>query len=266
MQVIIKPLPNKRWHDKEGKDAFARPNSTEVLIDAEKGVYATGLTDEEAEEYGKKLGLNLSNTVSYTEGHPYWASVPAKLALPLSTLIFNTEKPHDFVKVKNYKAHKLVANSFKEWEDGNWPEATHYIFDEEEETSAKASKVQNRNKAVKAIMGMSLDEKVNMVRLLSTKSVSGRSQDFIDVELDAVINTDDGLRDFILYYQMDKAEMNIRAKVTEALSKNILTKEGNAVLYMGEKLGYDFDDTVKYFLDPNNQNIKLVIFDKITTN
>ena len=48
MLVEVRPLPEKKWHGKKGKDSFAQPKTIEVLYDEKLGAYATGLTEEEA--------------------------------------------------------------------------------------------------------------------------------------------------------------------------------------------------------------------------
>lgn len=264
MQVIIKPIPEQsKWHGKTGKDSFARPHGLEVLLDSATGKYATGLTEEETIEYQIKTGLDLSNTYKHGEPHPYWSTTSAKIKLPSHSLILNTEKDTDFIKIKNLKASKFVANSFKEWEDGLYPEATHIIYDEVEDVEMKATKVQRKNKAILWLAKQSLDYKTNIVRLLSEKSVAGRSQDFIDVEVDALLNNNETLEEIITLISMDKAEFTVRATIQEGINRRVLTMEGNAIFYMGEKLGFDMDDTVKYFLDPNNQQLKVVVMQKI---
>lgn len=261
MQIIIKPLPSEKWHGKNGKESFSRPASLEVLYDSETGRYATGLTEEERAKYEKITGLDLSDNFNPTEPHPFWGSNAAKIKLPNHTMILDDTRPLDFIKIKNLKASKYVANSVKEHEEGLWPDATHVIFDEQEEVQLVASKLQRKNKARAATLTMSLDEKTNLVRLLSDKTINGRSQDFIDVELDNIIENQ--IDDFAKFYKMDKTEVTTRAKIMEALSKNILTKEGSSIFYMGDKLGHDFEQVVAYFTDPDNQMIKVAILEKL---
>lgn len=264
MQVVVKPVDSKKWHGKNGKDSFARPQTIEALFDSATGGYATGLTPELEEEYSKKLGVPLDNRFDYTQPHPTWSSKAFMIKLPNHAMVFNTTIAVDFVKVQILKASKFVANSLKEWEEGMFPEATHVIYDEAEETTNKATKVQQRNKCIVAISKMSQEEKVNMVKLLSDKSVRGRSAEFIDVELDKLMDEQDKRTEFIRYYGMDKAEMTLRAHIQEALDRNILVKEGLEIKYMGEPVGSDVDDLVKYFQDPNHQTVKIALMEKLT--
>jgi hypothetical protein len=169
----------------------------------------------------------------------------------------------DFIKIRVLKASKYVANSLKEFEDSKWPEATHYIQDEEEEAEGKAAKVQRKARLISATMDMTLDEKTNIVRLLSTKTVSGKSANFIDVELYALLDDEKNWDDYVKFVKMDKGEVTLRAKIKEALAKNILTKDGLGIYFMGDVIAADFEAAVRYFQDPNNQTIKLHILQKL---
>lgn len=263
MLVEVRPIEGKKWHGKTGKDSFTQPKSIEVLLDTATGKYATGLTEEEAKKYGGILGVDLSDTFNPEEPHPFWGSQSARIKLPNQTMIFDTSKPSDYVKVKNLKASKFVANSIKELNEGIFPEAEFVIFDEQEEIEIKASKIQKRNKCVKVLSSLTVDQKVDIVQILSKKSVRNRSQDFIDVEIDAIINEQPD--EFLKYVNMDKTETYIRAAILEGINKNALQKEGNAIFYMGDKIANDYEECVKLFLDPQNSKLKVSLLEKIKT-
>lgn len=261
MLVEVRPLNIKKWHGKEGKESFTQPKTIEALYDRKTGRYATGLTEEEAEKYSKLLGVDLSDIFNPSVPHSYWGTKAASIPLENNTILFNTEKPVDFVKVKVLKASKFVANSMKEYEQGLFPEATHVIYDESEEISLRASKVQLKNKAIKLADKMSSDEKINIIQILSEKSLKGRSNDFIDVEIDRLIT--DKTDDFIKYAKMDKQEVFSRAIILEAIYKNILTKEGAAIVYMNEEIGSDFEAAVDWFTTTTNSKLKVAILEKL---
>ena len=261
--VEVRPIDSVKWHGKQGKESFGQPNTIEVLYDSKTGRYATGLTPEEAEELGKLTGQDLSDAFDPLKPHPYWSSMAARIKLPNNTRIFDTSNPMDRIKVANLKASKYVANSYAEWQSGKFPEATHVIFSEEEEMMVKASKVSRKRAATKLAMEMSKDEKINVVMIIKGKSFRGRSENFVDVAIDEIMEVPEHLDLFLTYAQMDKAEVYIRAAVLESLHRNILTKEGAAVYYMGDKIGNDIEDAVNYFKDPNNQALKAAILEKL---
>lgn len=263
MKVEVRPLEVKKWHGKKGKESFTQPKTIEALFDRNTGRYATGLSEEEAEKYGKLLGADLSDVFNPNEPHPFWGTKAAEVKLENSTMLFDTAKALDFVKVKVMKASKFVANSMKEYEQGLYPSATHVIFDEEEEVASKASKISLRNKAIQLSLKMSKDEKINILQILLDRSMRGRSDDFINVQTDSVI--EDRAEDFIKYATMDKQEVYVRAAILEGIHRGILNKEGLSIFYMGEVLGVDFDSTVNWFKDPNNQKMKVSILEKLSS-
>jgi hypothetical protein len=263
-EVQIRPLPHKTWHNKEGKESFRQPVTIEVLYDSNKGGYATGLTDEEAERYGKLLGVDLSANFNPEKPHPYWSTKGASIKLPNNTLILNDEIPRDFVKIKNLKASKFVANTFEAWEAGLYPNATHYIYDEETEVIEKATKVQARDKAIAIKHKMSNEDKISIIMILSRKMVRGRSSSFLDVEIDELLKDHKNVLEFLRYTSMDREEVYTNSLVLECIHKNILTKEGGSIYYMGELIAYDIDEAIKWFLDPNNSKLKGSILGKLT--
>lgn len=263
MLVEVRPLPVKKWHGKKDKESFAQPKIIEVLFNKETGAYNTGLTKEEAEKYGKILGVDLSDTFSYTEPHPYWGTRPAWIELPNHTIVFDTRKPMDFVKVKNIKASNKVANNMKDWEEGKYPNATHVIYDEAEEIANRSAKIELEQQANQILYKMSQEDKISMVQILSdkNKSVRGMSPDFINVEMDDIIKNK--TQDFIRTAKMGREEVNIRAKILEMVAKNILTKEGGAYYYMSDMIGVDYESTVAWFRDPQNSKMKVLILEKL---
>lgn len=259
--VQVKPIEKVKWHGKTGEDDFTRPKKGQIAMDRDTGRWKTGLTEEEIIEYGKKLNLNLSDAYDPEDTDSFWVSSQGALVLNNSTMIFDTSKPRDYVKVANLKASERVANSLKEYEEGKFPFATHVIFDEESETAIKATKIQLNQRAFAIVMKMSLDEKCDVVQILANKNIRGRSANFADVEIQALIDKDPA--EFIRCATLDKGNITIHALILEALDKNILTREGSAIMYMGNVLAMNEEDAITYFEEPNNQNLKTTMLSKV---
>jgi hypothetical protein len=263
MLVEVRPLPLKKWHEKSGKEDFTRPKVIEALYDEQTQKYSTGLTEEDKVRLGKLTGFDLSDNFNHEQPHPFWNTAAAMIKLPNSTTIFDTSKPLDEIKVKILKASKFVANSMKEWEEGLWPDAHHVIFDEQEEVEIKAKKVELKNKATSLSLKMSKDEKINIIQILSDKSARGMSDDFVNVEIDKIVT--EKPVEFVKYAEMDNAMVYIRAAVLEAIHRNILTKDGSAIYYMGDQVGFDIESTIEYFSDVKNQKLKAIILEKLNS-
>jgi len=262
MKVEVRVIDVKKWHGKKGQENFSQPLVLEALYDIETGGYATGLTEDERKKYEKLTGYDLSDKYDPQKPHPFWNSQAARIKLPHRTTIFDTDKPLDFIKVKVLKASKYVANSMKEYEEGLYPEATHVIFDEAEEVLIKAKKIERKNEASALLEKMTLDEKVNIVQILGNKSLRGQSQNFVTVAMDEILENQ--IDEFLNLAKADKEQTYMRAVILEAIYKGTLTKEGNAILYMGDRVGNDVFDAVEYFLDPQNQIMKTKLLEKLT--
>ena len=269
MKVQIRPIPTKRWHGKTGNESFTRPKVIQALVDPDSMTYATGLTEKEEKELGEKLKIDLSKQFIIDKPHPFWDSKMGEVPLENRTMFFDTENPIEFIKIKICKNSKFVANSMKEWEDGMFPEATHVIFDESEEVEEKASRIEIKKKAVIETAKLSKGKKVELIMVLSAdgsdylraKNLKGKSDNFVEVELDKLIEGKSA--DVLRYLKMDKEELSTNALVLEALQKNVFEKVGHKIMYHESVLGQDIYDVVKYLNSPENQEFKLRVLAQV---
>lgn len=261
--VEVRPLPTEKWHKKTGKESFSQPKGSQVLYDPRIGKYATGLTEQEAQEWGKELGMDLSDRFNPNEEHPTWSSKAFNIRLENNTMFFDTTKLIDRIKIKNMKANKFVANSIKEWKDGKWGDATHVIYDEADEADDKATKIEKRKKALRLADKMTLSEKAAMVLILEGEFIKNKTPNHIEVALDEAI--ENKLDEFLTYASLDAKDLALRGQVEEAIHRQFLTKEIEAVYYMGERIGYDVDDAVEWFKNPDNQKLKVAILSKLNS-
>lgn len=264
MKVEVKPIEKQDWTGATRKDqSIKRPITIEALVDIDTGTYRTGLDEEDQEKYSKMIGLDLSNKLKYENGniaeHPFYHSKVGRIKLENHTMIFNTENPIDYVKVALLKTCPFVANSLAEVD--NTPEATHYIHSEEEEVAVRANKIAMRDNCIIEKSKLSAAEKAAVVSILSTKTIKDRSAEFIDVELSEII--DKKPEEFLKTITIDKKELNARATILDALRRNVLTKEGVSICYMGDVIAEDYEAAVKWFLNSQNQKVKVSILEKL---
>lgn len=276
MKVEIKPLDIKKWHGKKGKESFQRPIKLHALVDADTNQYATGLDyvnktfkhpDKEgemmteAEYYGHILGQDLSPIFNLEKPHPFWDGTTPVIKLENNTTILKTEKPLDYIKYKIAKASRFIANSYKEWEEGLFPDATHYIFDEKEEAEVKASKVSLKNNAIIEASKLSLGRKIQIVMVLSEKNLKNQSENFVLVELDKLIEAKP--QEVLRLIRLDEEDLTLHAMVLEALQKNILRKVGHKIMYFDSVLGEEPVDVVEYLKANENQDFKLKLMSQL---
>jgi len=262
VKVEIRPIESKRWHNKTGQESFTRPKKIQALVDATTMRYATGLSEADIKELAKKgVNYDLSPHYNSEAPHPFWDSGMAIIKLENNTMFFDNDNPLDYIKVRVMKASKYVANSMAEYDLGMWPEATHVIFDEAEQASVMASKVEQKNTAIIEASKLSLDRKVQLILVLGGKNMKNQSADFVAVELDKIITKDAG--EFLRYLNMDKKQTASHALVLEALQKSVLRREGQRIFHMDSPLGIDEIEVAEYLSKEENQDIKLLILSKI---
>lgn len=260
--VELRPIDFKKWHGKTGKDSFAQEHSSQILYNPKTGKYDTGLTEEEMTKYGSMMGVNLDDVFNPNQPHPYWSTKVAQLRFPNKTLILDITKPLDYIKVKNYKVSPYVANSEKEYQEGLWPNATHILYDESEHIEMEAHKLNKKKEAYKIADKLTKEQKVALIQIILDISVRKQSNEYIDVKLGEIIEGE-FINDFLKYSKADKNFVYVKGMVVEALYKNILTKEGSGIYYMSDILGHNVDDVTEYFLNPQNQEIKARILEKL---
>lgn len=262
IKVEVRPIEHKKWHDKTGQESFTRPKKIQALLDSNTMKYATGLTEEDIKALRKKgVNYDLSDNYDSENLHPFWDSSMAVIKLENNTMFFDLDNDLEFIKVKVMKASKFVANSMAEYENGTWPDATHVIFDEAEQAQVLASKVETRNTAIIEASKLSPDRKVELILVMGGRNMKNQSADFVAVELDKVLNKNP--EEFLRNLKMDKKQIAAHALVLEALQKGILRKEGQRIFHMDSPLGIDEIEVAEYLAKEENQDIRLLVLQKI---
>lgn len=260
--VEVRPIEKPKWHGKKGKDSFKRPWGLEALVDPNTGKYSTGLSEEDRKRLEAKTGYNLSDDYMPGQPHEFWSSKAAQVKLKNQTNVFNTANPLEEIKVKIMKASKYVANSMKEYEEGLYPEALYVIHDESEEIELKAAKSALKTKAIIEVNALSPSRKAEVIQILKKESVRNQSQDYLDVILNEELIPENP-KAVLRVINADKTRTSVHAMVLEAIHKNVLRKDGTAVYYMDDQIGFDLEAAIDYFLDPTNQRFKVEILEKI---
>lgn len=262
MQVEVRPLERERWHGLKGKDVITRPVVIEALLSGTTGKLATGLNAEDRERLEKETGYNLSDDYNPNKPHEFWSSPAAFVKLAHSTNIFDMKNPLNEIKVKMMKASDLVANSQKEYDEGKFPLAQFVIYDEREEVEVKASKAAIKRKVVIEADKLTQTRKADIIQILLGLNVRNQSEDYVNLKLDEAIDKE-GPERVLTLIQRDKTRMSLHATVLEAIHKNVLRKEGAAVYYMDDQLGFDLESAIDNLEDKKNQALKAQILEKL---
>lgn len=258
MRVEVRPIKEKsKWHGKTGKESFARPHTIEALADAKNMQYNTGLSEDDIKEL-VAAGCKYDLSLGFVDGvpHPFWESKTASVKLINSTIFFEPDKNMlDFIKVKLCKASKYVANSQEEYDRGDFPFATHVIFDEAEQVKIKASATALKKKAIIECSKLSRERKIQLIMILAGKDVKQKSDDHIEVALDELI--EESTEQIVEMINMDKEETEVHALVLECLMKTVLVKRGHKIQYNGSTLGGDIMEVVHYLCEDEHNELRM---------
>jgi len=259
--VTIKPLQKEKWHGKKNADSFTQPISLSALYNPKTGKYDTGLSKKDKERLEKETGYDLSDSFDPNKPHPFWDSRAALLTLPNHSIILNPDLPLDYIKIAIAKASKHVANSLTDYENGLYPDATHVIYDENEEVASKAKKVALLKEAYKIANKLNKQSKIALILIISGQTAKRQSDEFIEVALHDII--ENKTEEFLSYANKTKAELTTRAMILDAVNENILQMKKGSIYYMDELLGNTITEAVEYLNDPKNQNLKIIINEKL---
>lgn len=255
--IFLKPIMTEKWHGlhKVGRTRFQDTQDViQVLFDSKSGALATGLDNDTEARLSSSLGVSLANNSANEFWHDF------KIKLKDQTMIFNTDNPIEELQVYVMKASKFIANSQKELDAGKWPNAKYVIYDEQTELEKQASEVQTKAKAIDIFNNLSPEKKLDMLKLYG-KAVENSSNDFVYTKLYEIVENDP--IDFIAQANKSPEEIKIKALIFDLEKIGILRRKGTAYLYNDQQVGFDYDDTVSYLLNPGNQELLVKLKDSL---
>jgi len=260
--VEIRPLPLDKWHGKKGKESFGKPIKTRALVSAETFKYCTGLSEDDIEHL-KSLGCNYDLSDQFVQGvpHPFWDEKISQIELLNYPSIYREASNIDYIKIKVMMASKEVANSIKEYDNGDWPEATHYIHSSQLEEKDLASKATRRLEASTLLGDMDKDRKQEIALLIDKKSYKNKSENALSIVMDTLVNTKTD--EFIRLATKSKEEVTMEALVSEAIISGVLVKKGHTIKWGESTLGTTSSEVITYLNLPENSELKITILAEI---
>ncbi len=276
MIIEVRPIEKEKWHGKKGEESFQRPITIRALYDPAIMGYATGLSYEgvykvddnkdqltEAEYYGKLLKYDLSNTYDPEKSHPFWDGSLGAIKLENKTMLLDISKPLNYVRYKMLLASRYVANSLNDYKNAVTPDATHYIYNKEEELERKAVKANLLKQAFVVASELPRARKIEIINVLENANLKDQSDNFIEVTLTRLIETK--TKEVLRLMKMDKEDLALHSIVLTALQKSVLRKDKGKeeILYFGDPIGTDIYDTIQNLKKEDNQDIKLRIIEAI---
>ena len=168
--------------------------------------------------------------------------------------------PLQELQINVLKASKWVANSQKELDEGKWPNAKYVIYDEKGEIQKEAVQAEVKAKANKLFSELSPAKRLSLLKVFG-KASDNVSDDFSYAKLYEIVEKEP-VR-FIEVASMKPAEINVKALIVDLTNKGILRTKGAAYLYNDQQIGFDYDNTVEYLLNPKNQELLVKLTDDL---
>ena len=255
--VYVKPIIKERWHGlhKQNRAKFQGTSDViQAIYDTSIGRLATGLSAKDEERLSKTLGVDLSPNSS----NEYWSNF--KIKLEDKTQIYDERVPLQELQINVLKASKWVANSQKELDEGKWPNAKYVIYDEKGEIQKEAVQAETKAKANKLFSELSPAKRLSLLKVFG-KASDNVSDDFSYAKLYEIVEKEP-VR-FIEVASMKPAEINVKALIVDLTTKGILRTKGAAYLYNDQQIGFDYDNTVEYLLNPKNQELLVKLTDDL---
>ena len=245
MWVILRPLGKNAW---SGLVRYRNCFDTLAPYFTRSGRIYTGLTEEDAERLGKKLGHNLAPSSEFWVN---WSGI----RVGGKDLYLNTDDPMDELRYLFLKNHKEVASSIFEHKAS----ARYVLINKEEE--AKKANVYNKAKrrAGREFDKLSPEDMRKCLRLYGNNATTMGNEQVENVLYDLV----DGNPQKFLDMWVDNKNREIEYIIESAVSKNVLRKTKNVYRYGSDVIGHSLQDVVDYLSDPKNQDLKLAIMAEI---
>lgn len=256
--IEIRPIAKERFHGLPPSDSIDQGVVIYATVDPVTRRYKIDIPDERLKKLSEITGYDLDTRFKEGVEHPFFDTKLGSVTLPNHTILLDPANPFDELKIGIAKAHNWVAKS-KEAADFD---CTHYMYDEDSDIIAQATRSQKRMKAAGLASKMSVATKVAMIRILSGTNFKGRNNDVIDAKLMHIIENDpDG---FSAYAAKDVAYLTTLALVEECILQGVIVQNGTRFeTESGEVLGFDKESVISYLLDPKNQPLLINYKSKI---
>ena len=188
------------------------------------------------------------------------------LSIPLQELAFSW-----------LRVHPTIASSYQAWERGEYPAETQfYVADEEIENAVLFKKKQLINKAITKFEQMTPEKRKKVARLLGLPVTDDTKEEAVYNLVDNVLKQTEfksgkyqGLNPveiFNRFADMKENLLHIKDLVKQAITHSIYRVKPTGKIYEGEfEVAKDEDDLVKLLSDDDNQDMLLILEQKLKT-
>ena len=210
----------------------------------------TGLTKDDQRRFENELGYD-EDTLSPDSS--FWDTFAIKIGK--KDLILDTDKAEDEMKYLFLKNHKRVADGLN-----NITPSTDYVLvnkDAEAEQANKVNKV--KREAYRELDKLSIENMRQFLRISGIKSDT-MSNELIEAKCTELVEKNP--QKFIDLW-VNNNDKDTQYIIEEAISKGVLRKNRTTYYYGTDIIGNSVDETIAYFKDKKNQDIKLAVMSQI---
>lgn len=264
-KIVVEPniRPTAFIQDTNHKASFLAPsakNRYPLPIDKKTGKYKQVLTEKEQKELEGIFKRSLS---VYERNDNFWDGFEVLLSKLPKTL--NLKDPSDFIAYKILKAYpRIIAESKDKLKDKLTYK--YYFKDEEAEALVDAEKTDYEEK-VWELFGQIKKDRVKMMNFfkITGKNVSSSTTDafMISKIKDTYIKGSEENMKFF-YDTLNNSNFETRVLISKCIENRSLVKEGSKYyLQEGDELASTYDQLVRYLESDKNQNIRVLLEERV---
>lgn len=253
----VRPVPkNNPWHGKVGQESFTRPKGFKANVDKASMTYKVNLTHEQLKEMGEEMQLDLSLNHDPRVPHPFFDSNRGRIKLENHTMFFERQTTLGKLRVAIIQASEQVADSLEAFEKGLFPDATHYIVDNEAEAESKVASYEMKEEAIILASKVTYERKRQIVLILKGIDLAKKSDLLVKAKFSELIEED--AETVLRYLQKDPLRTDTEALVEKGILYSKLTKAaGGAVFHGDERLGFSVEAAVDFLILDENQELRI---------
>jgi len=267
LKIEIRPIPDRNGIKafSENLEYFSQAHILAPFVNPVSLKYDTGLNKSDVEFLEEeKFPYNLDNNYKKGEPHEFWESSQVKVELKNSPIfLFPGKSLIDFVKWKYLLVNNYIYNSEEEMKSGTKPQATHYIYNQNEETELRATELEKRNSLIKKVSNLSLKRKRDIILIIENESTDNKNENYLTVAFEDIMRDKDKVSQLTLLLEKDVEDVSLSAEIKSAIQKNVLRKTKKGVFYFETNLGFSEEDVKEFLSKDENQEILLNIKSKI---
>ena len=244
MEVILRPLKKDNW---AGVNKYKGCTDSIGTYFTRSGRVYTGLTEEDAERLGKKLGYLL------TPASEFWNNFYIKVGN--KDIYLDTKDPMDELRYLFLKSHMRVADGFSDVKP-----TAHYVLINKEHEAEQVNKFnQIKRKAIKEFDKLSTVDQKKTLRLYGHRS-DNLSADLVEQKLFDIVEKDP---EKFLELWVNNKRRETQFLIQEAVGKDVIRRNKSEYKYGTDTIGFNLDDAIDYLDSPEHRDLKTIIINAV---